>query len=348
MRSIFRFLSVVLALASIMSAIGCSSVSSNNTTETANNSAAVRMMKMLPEDFGGFYYSDTYEMRNNENLLPLLYFAIEEGGMRFPEWEDGLGTAEIGDENLYLIEGNFSLEQIRVNTSTGLSDNYGSFSIWKDSSNRSVVMIGNISIIGRDEDIRRCIDVLNGKTVSIYDSVKDVVDRLPDAFSLQVAAFSNGWYRDEYGLLEWGGSSVNQGDSNKQTEIYKFNSSESAQRYAEDMPVLFHDYFNPDVTRDGVFVTVITTETMPPLAADEYVYLAQQESNQSKSLAYLNQAITLDPSNAEAFCARGIIQQRLGNNAEAIADLEKCLTLNPYPYIQQEAETHLQQLGVTQ
>ena len=44
---------------------------------------------------------------------------------------------------------------------------------------------------------------------------------------------------------------------------------------------------------------------------------------------------------------RGMAYQALGETEQAIADFQKCLTLNPNAETRQEVEAYLQELGVT-
>ena len=213
---------------------------------------------------------DLYKMRTNDYLLSLLEWCKSEGEMYLPDQANGCGLLGDGKgEYLYMLEGNLSTNQTGVNTSTE-SYNYGGFTIWSPDGYHSAAIINNISISGTDSIMKGCIDTVNGKADSMYDNVKDVVDRLPAGFALEF--WDNNSSPEGFsGLLAEGESVTEQGDNDVATLVYKFNSSEVAQHYAElsNFPYNGGDLFipnasvNPDVKRDGVFVTVVITSRMP-------------------------------------------------------------------------------------
>jgi len=87
-----------------------------------------------------------------------------------------------------------------------------------------------------------------------------------------------------------------------------------------------------------------------PSEAEEYVSLAQEaytDGNYNEAISYLNQSISLDPNYAYAYYCRGVVYNASGETERAIADFQKCLTLNPDADTRQEVETYLQGLGVT-
>jgi tetratricopeptide (TPR) repeat protein len=51
---------------------------------------------------------------------------------------------------------------------------------------------------------------------------------------------------------------------------------------------------------------------------------------------------------AYAYYCRGVVYNASGATEQAIADFQKCLTLNPDEETRQEVETYLEELGVTQ
>ena len=199
-------------MASIVSIVSCSSTSKEG---ASNNPVAVQMLKMLPSNFGGFGYYDIYKIRTDENLVPLSEFLQSE--LSLPEQINGLGIlGDLPGEDLYLWEGNFSLNQMLGNNSIG-SYNYEGFTIWTEEYYDSVAMSDNISMSGRDSTIKRCIDVVNGKADSMYDDVKDVVNRLPASFMLGIQVL-NSSYSSAYHV--YGTAEAIQGDNDISTEIY--------------------------------------------------------------------------------------------------------------------------------
>jgi hypothetical protein len=266
MRNTTRFFTVVLILASMVSVIGCSSASEEG---TSNNTRAVRMMQILPEtvgdsDYVDFYYIDYFKIRTDKQLALEKDYWIDEEGIHFIPWGlddecEGVGFAM--DNDIYLYEMNISVDSLIEHDSTGTYD-YGGFSVWTGEYNRSTVLIEGIYISGDDEYARACIDVVNGEATSMYKKTRGIVDRMPDSYMLSLGFSLNyGTFFNQYGLITYGESSAIQGNNHVQTDIYEFNSSESAQRYSAEMPIIFKEYESPDVTRDGSFVTVATTST---------------------------------------------------------------------------------------
>ena len=87
-----------------------------------------------------------------------------------------------------------------------------------------------------------------------------------------------------------------------------------------------------------------------PNEAEEYAYrgeAAYANSSYNEAISYFNQSIQLDPNGASYYMGRGMAYQALGVTEQAIADFQMCLILNPDANTRQQAETHLQELGVT-
>lgn len=78
--------------------------------------------------------------------------------------------------------------------------------------------------------------------------------------------------------------------------------------------------------RDGA-----VAECSKVIALDSTYILAYLERASLKNgdLSDVNQALKIDPNNAEAFALRGVIEFKEGNNSKALADLDKSLELNP-------------------
>jgi tetratricopeptide (TPR) repeat protein len=87
-----------------------------------------------------------------------------------------------------------------------------------------------------------------------------------------------------------------------------------------------------------------------PSEAEKYANLgmaAYANSSYNEAISYFNQSIQLDPNNAYAYYYRGMVYKSLGETEQAIADFQKCLTLNPDAETRQEVETYLEELGAT-
>ena len=108
-----------------------------------------------------------------------------------------------------------------------------------------------------------------------------------------------------------------------------------------------------------VLVAVVVVSLVAPFAttnvsnthseAEQYASLgmaAYDSGNYSGAISYFSQSIQLDPQGAN-YMGRGMAYQALGETEQAIADFQKCLTLNPNAETRQEVEAYLQELGVT-
>jgi hypothetical protein len=99
-----------------------------------------------------------------------------------------------------------------------------------------------------------------------------------------------------------------------------------------------------------LLITSIFFLKIPPTAEDynHQGLEAFNKHNYNEAIINFNHSIKLDPNNAVTYELRGASYQELGQTAEAIADFQKCLSLNPYASTRQWVEAHLHQLGVTQ
>ncbi len=261
MRNAVRFLTVILALATIVSVTGCSSGSKSI---AAGKDRAVSMMQILPADTSNFSFLDTYMIQTDKNLssdweyMKASYF----GNNSLSEKFNGL----VYTDELSVFEGDFTLDQFMGNTSNG-SYNYGGFKISTSMYNTSVVMINSSAVSGYDYDVRRCIDVVNGNRSSFYDNenVKAIMSLLPSGIELAIQVMDNSSSSGEpIGSLAEGASWLKSGDDYVETKIYQFNSSNTAQQYVATASNVSEDgTIHIDRTQNGTFVT----EEMTPLAS---------------------------------------------------------------------------------
>ena len=170
--------------------------------------------------------------------------------------------------NIWMYEGDFTLDQFMGSAANG-SYNYGGFNVRYGTDNSSIVLINSTAINAYDEDVRSCIDVVNGNVSSLYGNadIKSVVDRLPSGFVLDVQILNNESVDENIsGLLLVGASVAKSGDNDIETDVYQFDTSDAAQKYVATASNESQDEtIHIDRTRDGVFVTeVITPLTSTP------------------------------------------------------------------------------------
>ena len=258
MKSVIRFLAVVVILVSIVSAVGCSSGSK---PVGSAMDRAVSMMKVLPSNVSGFSYEDLYMLRTDKNLsAELSSLKQQSNDSVLLQRVDGLGV-DLVDMIELVLGGGLSLDQLMGVSSNG-SYSYGGFKVSTYANGISAVLINGIAIYSSNDEIRLCIDVVNGNGTSLYsnEDVKSILDRLPDGYSLQIVVGNESAPAELAGILAAGGSMTKQGSSNVSTNVYKFNSSDAAQEYVEVMNNESQDEtVHIDMTQDGAFVKEVMT-----------------------------------------------------------------------------------------
>lgn len=284
MRKIVRFFTAFILLVSIVGAAGCSSEPKEPVVE---DTGAVRMMKMLPIDVGSFMYMDVHALRTVQNLSSIWDWYKDELGdlsdSDIIESVDFVGMAQ--DEDFYLIEGDFDLDQLMGNTTDG-PYYYDSFNVTIGEDGDSAALVNGVFIIGCDEDVRSCIDVVNGKKDSLYDNgdLRTIFDRLPSGYMISLV-----FMEDAYGVgLRALGKSMAIQDSNYvQTIIAKFANSDIAGNFVRSVIM-----GTATVTQDGVFITIVESSQTPPqnqwqsVGVDGSEYDVVREDIQTAVIAY--------------------------------------------------------------
>jgi hypothetical protein len=263
MKNAVRFLAVILTLATIVSVVGCSSGSKSI---AVGKDRAVSMMQILPADTSNFSFLDTYMLQTDKNLssdweyMKAYYFGNDSLSEKF----NGL----VYTDELSMYEGDFTFDQFMGNRSNGYY-NYGGFKISMSTYNTSAVMINSNAVSGYDYDVRRCIDVVNGNESSFYDNdgVKAIMHLLPSGIELAIQVMNNSFSSEgPIGSLVEGASWIKSGNHYVETQVYQFNSSDTAQQYVATASNVSKDgTMHIDRTQNGVFVTeVITPLTSTP------------------------------------------------------------------------------------
>lgn len=270
MKNVVRFLAVVLVLASIVSVVGCSSGSK---PAGSARDRAVSMMKVLPANVSGFYYMDLYTLRTDANLSSIWEIMKQQS-------EDGAalqkvdGVGMVYTEGIALFVGDISLDDMTSVASNG-SYEYGGFTVKTYDGNVSAALVNGVSISSLDAEMKRCIDVVKGKEASMYGSadLQAVLARLSDGYMMDAWVVGNETVPEKFeGLLAVAEVTCRNGSDDVQTTVYKFNTSDVAQKYVETVNNEPQDEtVHIDVTQDGVFVklvaTPVTEASMPELTA---------------------------------------------------------------------------------
>jgi hypothetical protein len=261
MKKAVGFLSAILLVVTIVGVAGCSSGSKPVGTM---QDRAVRMMQMVPANSSYFDFIDIYKLRTDENFSSTWAY-FKEYYLDNESISEKINSVATTD-SLYIYEGDFTLAQLMGSTNNG-SYNYGGLKISTSTDNMSAVMINSSAVNGYDDDVRSCIDVVNGNKSSLYDNedVQAVMSRLPSGIELGMQIVDNSSSSEEpVGLLLEGVSYDIFGSDYVQTLVYQFNSSSTAQKYVANASNVSEDgTMSLNRTLDGVFVT----EVMTPLTS---------------------------------------------------------------------------------
>ena len=263
MKNALRFLALAIALATIVSVTGCSS---SPKAVAPGKDRLVSMMQMLPSNVSEFSFFDIYTLRTDKNL------AAEWSGYNQYFFGNASVTNSMNSfclvypNEIGMFDGDFTLNQLldQLMGSTGTdSYNYGGFNVMAGAANTSIVRINGTAIIGYDEDIRSCIDAVNGNASSLYGNadIKSMVNRLPGGYGFDVTiADNNSAYGNISGLMLVGLSVTASGDNFTQTGIYQFNTSDAAQQYVATASNVSADgAMQIARTQDGTLVTEVLT-----------------------------------------------------------------------------------------
>ena len=263
MKNALRLLALTIALATIVSIAGCSSGSKE---VASGQDRALSMMQMLPANVSEFTFFDIHALRTDKNLTA-------EWGSYNKYFFDNASISNsvnsfcmVSPSNMWIFEGDFTISQLldQLTGSTGNgSYKYGGFKVTSVVVNTSIVLINSTAIIGYDEDVRNCIDAVNGNVSSLYGNadMKSMVTRLPLGYAFDVVIVDNESVSNNIsGLLLVGSSVAKSGDNDIETKIYQFNTSDAAQQYVATASNMSQDEtIQIARTQDGAFVTEVLT-----------------------------------------------------------------------------------------
>jgi len=212
-----RFVFIIIVVLLLVPVIGCTS---------GNSADAKSFMEKIPEGAESLILVDFQALRGDDDLEDLL-----------EEFEDmimiGIDIDDINYAAIYgntiLLNGKFNLDDIRDELDDlGLNDDgYKDVEIWgSDYEYGWVALMGNLIILGSEDDVKDCIDVIEEGEDSLLDDsdCKDLVDRLPDGIMITYGT------DEEYPDEEAWGISIKKKDDDtlKVTAIFKFKNEDAA------------------------------------------------------------------------------------------------------------------------
>lgn len=240
---------------------------------------AIDIMKKIPSDTGIFIVMDVKTFRDDSDLSELYNnssSSIEEILGDLNEYQDAVNTysmvmLEENEESsggmLYIIEGSFDLSimESKLNDQDYSTSDYEGITIWEQQDEYYtlyIALLGKLFIIGDEDSVKRCIDVIKKGEASLYDNqdFRHIIDRLPSGSMMMFGT-------DEFSLfmglevegLVVNGMSMAKKDSNtmNSTGIFKFTDSDAAANALDSIQSEIEnddDATNIHVAQDGEYI----------------------------------------------------------------------------------------------
>ncbi len=123
------------------------------------------------------------------------------------------------------------------------------------------------------------------------------------------------------------------------TDMKKLRKKQASQEAASYQPSALRQKLDSDVGGSSKKAADIAKELFN-LASDD-----DEKGNHRQAMDSYNRAIKSDPMFVQAYFNRGLLHKKLGNNAEAIADLQKSVDLSDDQDIIQDANRHIAELN---
>jgi hypothetical protein len=246
-------------------ALGCNDGGSGESMDTK----AVAMMHRVPSSAETYVLLDYGAFRIDDDLHTLF-----EGVEEISSVWDVLGIPDDEVElvavagEVIVLEGDFDLEEVReALKDAGLGeDDYGDGEVWAKAGGAVVLEDATCIAIIVGNDVEECVDVVLGRSTSLYEDVtaRDVVGRVPDSVVVVYATESEGVFTEEdYEGLEATAMSFGkkEPDSLNLTAVFGFEDDEAARTALDDVKDDMAkgddvEVRNVRVTREGSYVSV--------------------------------------------------------------------------------------------
>jgi len=257
--------------------IGCTSSESDG---------MVSMMGKIPEGAGNSIFMDFQALRGDDDLEDLLA-EFEDAGVY---WLDMIDIDDVNTiaicgsyaDNI-ILNGKFNLDDIReeLDDLDCNDDEYKNVEIWGSYDEYWFALLGSLIIMGLEDDVKDCIDVIKDGEDSMLDDndFKEVMDRLPGGIMVKVG--TDGGYPGEEA---WGYSFKKKDDDTlKMTAIFKFKNEDASvdavDEIEEDIEEEEEGPHNIQVDQDGEFV--IASAEMDIADWMEMLQAEEQDAEQS-------------------------------------------------------------------
>lgn len=269
LKRIISVMGLITLLALLGVGAGCAGDGEGNGGNGDNGGVAdvVSMMEKVPEDTTEFIFMDVKALRGDDALADL-----------FQDLEDSLeGLLEVigtdldninglaSAEDVSLFDGGFDLDDVRDELdSQGFDEGeYEGVEVWESPYGGWVALVENLIILGHQDGVKNCIDVVRGAEGSLGDTrdAEDMMDKLPSGLS---AGFYIGdtiaVVDSEYQYLEASAWSFRKMDEHTLvvTTVLRFDNEGAAEDAIDEVEEDFEEkeFKHLDFERDEEFVKV--------------------------------------------------------------------------------------------
>jgi len=223
------------------------------------------MMEKVSKDTTEFIFIDVKALRGDDDLAGLLQDLEDslEGLLEVMGTDLGNINALASAEDVSLFDGGFDFDDIRdeLNSQGFDEDEYEGVEVWESPYGGWVALVENLIIMGHQDGVKDCVDVVGGTEGSLGDTrdAEDIMDRLPSGIS---AGFYIGdtiaVVDSEYQYLEASGWSFTKIDEDTlvMTTVLRFDNEDAAEDAIAEVEEDFEEkeFKHLDFDQDEEFV----------------------------------------------------------------------------------------------
>lgn len=269
LKRIISVMGLITLLALLGVGAGCAGDGEGNGGNRDNGGVAdvMSMMEKVPKDTTEFTFIDVKALRGDDDLAELLQDledSLEDLLQPLATDLDNINRLASAD-NIALLDGGFDLDDMRDELdSQGFDeDGYKGVEVWESPRGGWVALVENPIIMGYQDGVKNCIDVIEGTEESLWDNrdAEDMMDRLPSGlcagFYIGDTVAPAGW---EYQDLEASGWSFRKMDEDTlvMTWILRFDNEEAGHDAIDEIEADLEEegFKNFDFEQDEDFVKV--------------------------------------------------------------------------------------------
>ena len=258
---------LITLVALLVLGAGCAGDGQGNGGNGNNGEVAdvTSMMEKVSKDTTEFIFIDVKALRGDDDLGGLLQDLQDslEGLLEVMGTDLGNINALASAEDVSLFDGGFDFDDIRdeLNSQGFDEDEYEGVEVWESPYGGWVALVENLIIMGHQDGVKDCVDVVGGTEGSLGDTrdAEDIMDRLPSGIS---AGFYIGdtiaVVDSEYQYLEASGWSFTKIDEDTlvMTTVLRFDNEDAAEDAIAEVEEDFEEkeFKHLDFDQDEEFV----------------------------------------------------------------------------------------------